>query len=264
MVFVLLALFLGQFGSGVYDLVFSNFLRDAQHLDVEMRGLIEFPRELPGILSLFVVSLLFMFNEVRVAGVACLLMFGGMYALAFCGAGTSLWTLSAWILTVSLGQHILMGMIDTIVIHTARPEKPQPAAWPDEGSGNGCRAAGGAVRVDQVEIQPVFCRGLFRHGGRVPAGVPVSEPGEDARLPAAARLEAMFRLQAQVCRLLWVGNSARHPQAALSDLWFLADGQHAGPASRIYRKKPCSWPVSSDWLLNPLSAGASSATGNGR
>ena len=122
MVFVLLALFLGQFGSGVYDLVFSNFLRDAQHLDVEMRGLIEFPRELPGILSLFVVSLLFMFNEVRVAGVACLLMFGGMYALAFCGSGTSLWTLSAWILTVSLGQHILMGMIDTIVIHTARPE----------------------------------------------------------------------------------------------------------------------------------------------
>lgn len=52
MVFVLLALFLGQFGSGVYDLIFSNFLRDAQHLDVEMRGLIEFPRELPGILSL--------------------------------------------------------------------------------------------------------------------------------------------------------------------------------------------------------------------
>ena len=122
MVFVLLALFLGQFGSGVYDLIFSNFLRDAQHLDVEMRGLIEFPRELPGILSFFVVSLLFMFNEVRMAGVACLLMFGGMYALAFCGAGTSLWTLSAWILTVSLGQHILMGMIDTIVIHTARPE----------------------------------------------------------------------------------------------------------------------------------------------
>ena len=30
MVFVLLALFLGQFGSGVYDLIFSNFLRDAQ------------------------------------------------------------------------------------------------------------------------------------------------------------------------------------------------------------------------------------------
>lgn len=122
MVFVLLALFLGQFGSGVYDLIFSNFLRDAQHLDVEMRGFIELPRELPGILSLFVVSLLFMFNEVRVAGVACLLMFGGMYALAACSAGTSLWVLSAWILTVSLGQHVLMGMVDTIVIHTARPE----------------------------------------------------------------------------------------------------------------------------------------------
>ena len=119
---MLLALFLGQFGSGVYDLVFSNFLRDAQHLDVEMRGFIELPRELPGILSLFVVGMLFMFNEVRMAGVACLLMFGGMYALALCGPGTGLWVLSAWILTVSLGQHVLMGMIDTIVIHTARPE----------------------------------------------------------------------------------------------------------------------------------------------
>ena len=129
MVFVLLALFLGQFGSGVYDLIFSNFLRDAQHLDVEMRGLIEFPRELPGILSLFAVSLLFMFNEVRVAGVACLLMFGGMYALAFCSAGTSLWSLSAWILTVRLGQHILMGMIDTIVIHTARLWERLPRCW---------------------------------------------------------------------------------------------------------------------------------------
>ena len=112
MVFVLLALFLGQFGSGVYDLVFSNFLRDAQHLDVEMRGLIEFPRELPGILSLFVVSLLFMFNEVRMAGVACLLMFGGMYALAFCGAGTSLWALSAWILT--LLPFVLAGTISVV------------------------------------------------------------------------------------------------------------------------------------------------------
>lgn len=111
----------GQFGSGVYDLVFSNFLRDAQHLDVEMRGFIELPRELPGILSLFVVGMLFMFKECAWAGVACLLMFGGMYALALCGPGTGLWVLSAWILTVSLGQHVLMGMIDTIVIHTARP-----------------------------------------------------------------------------------------------------------------------------------------------
>lgn len=87
-----------------------------------MRGIAEFPRKLPGILSLFVVSLFFMFNEVRMAGMACLLMFVGMNDLAFCSSGTILWTLSAWILRVSLGKHILMGMIDTIVIHTARPE----------------------------------------------------------------------------------------------------------------------------------------------
>lgn len=91
-----------------------------------------------------------MFNEVRMAGVACLLMFGGMYALAFCGAGTSLWTLSAWILTVSLGQHILMGMIDTIVIHTARPENRSLRLGQMKALGTAA-ALLGAVRVDQVE-----------------------------------------------------------------------------------------------------------------
>ena len=204
MVFVLLALFLGQFGSGVYDLIFSNFLRDAQHLDVEMRGLIEFPRELPGILSFFVVSLLFMFNEVRMAGVACLLMFGGMYALAFCGAGTSLWTLSAWILTVSLGQHILMGMIDTIVIHTARPENRSLRLGQMKALGTAAALLGALCVWIKWKFNQSFAVDFFRHGGRVPAGIPVPEPGEDARLPAAARMEAMFRLQAQICRLLWI------------------------------------------------------------
>ncbi len=122
MLFVLIALFLGQYGAGIFDLVFSNFLRDAHHLNAEQRGLIELPRELPGILSLFAISALFFLNEVRIASVACLLMTLGMIALAFGSAGQSLWVLSGWIMIVSLGQHILMGTVDSIVMHTARPE----------------------------------------------------------------------------------------------------------------------------------------------
>lgn len=122
MVFVLAALFLGQYGSGVYDLIFSNFLRDSQHLGAEQRGFLEFPRELPGILSLFIVSALFFLHEVRVAAVSCLLMCIGMLALALLPNAASLWGLSALIMTVSLGQHVLMGTVDSIVMHTARPE----------------------------------------------------------------------------------------------------------------------------------------------
>lgn len=122
MLFVLIALFLGQYGGGVYDLIFSNFLRDAQHFDAERRGLLELPRELPGILSLFAISALFFLNEVRMASVACVLMAVGMFALAACDVGQGFWSLAGLIMIVSLGQHILMGTIDSIVMHTARPE----------------------------------------------------------------------------------------------------------------------------------------------
>lgn len=122
MVFVLIALFLAQYGAGMYDLVFSNFLRDAHHLDAEQRGFLEFPRELPGVLTLVATSALFFMNEVRIASVACVLMTAGMLALSRLDASSSMWTLSAWIMLVSLGQHILMGTVDSIVMHTARPE----------------------------------------------------------------------------------------------------------------------------------------------
>lgn len=122
MLFVLIALFLGLYGGGVYDLIFSNFLRDAQQLDAEKRGLIELPREFPGILSLFAISALFFLNEVRIAAVACVLMAIGMFLLAGSKPGMDFWSLSGMIMVVSLGQHILMGTMDSIVMHTARPE----------------------------------------------------------------------------------------------------------------------------------------------
>ena len=122
MVFVLAALFLGQYGGGVFDLILSNFLRDSQNLVAEQRGMLELPRELPGILSLFAVSALFLLNEVRIAAVSCLLMCLGAIALAFLPSGSGILILSMWIMTVSLGQHILMGTVDSIVMHTSSPE----------------------------------------------------------------------------------------------------------------------------------------------
>ena len=122
MLFVLIALFLGLYGGGVYDLIFSNFLRDVHHFDAEQRGLLELPRELPGILSLFAISALFFLNEVRMAAVACVLMAGGMFLLSRSDMGQGFWPLAGMIMVVSLGQHILMGTVDSIVMHTARPE----------------------------------------------------------------------------------------------------------------------------------------------
>ena len=122
MVAVLAALFLAQLGAGVYDLLFSNFLSDVLHLDAGQRGLLELPRELPGVLSLLVMGALFFLNEVRLAAVSVLLAAVGTFFMMHLDANASLWELSLCVLTASLGLHILMGTVDSIVMHTARPE----------------------------------------------------------------------------------------------------------------------------------------------
>ena len=122
MVAVLAALFMAQLGAGIYDLLFTNYLSDVQGLDAQARGFLEFPRELPGVLSLLVMGSLFFLNEVRLAAVSVLLAALGSFFMLNLGEGATLWQLSLCVVTASLGLHILMGTVDSIVMHTARPE----------------------------------------------------------------------------------------------------------------------------------------------
>ena len=122
MVAVLAALFMAQLGAGIYDLLFTNYLSDVQGLDAQARGFLELPRELPGVLSLLVMGSLFFLNEVRLAAVSVLLAALGSFFMLNLGEGASLWQLSLCVVTASLGLHILMGTVDSIVMHTARPE----------------------------------------------------------------------------------------------------------------------------------------------
>lgn len=122
MVAVLLSLFLGQLAHGVYDLLFANYLSDLHGLDAEQRGFLELPRELPGVLSFFVICALFFLDEVKLTGVACLMAAVGAWGFSQLAPDCGLITLSLWVILASLGQHILIGSIDSIVMHTARPE----------------------------------------------------------------------------------------------------------------------------------------------
>ena len=122
MVAVLAALFMAQLGAGVYDLLFTNYLSDAQGLNAQERGFLELPRELPGVLSLLVMGSLFFLNEVRLAAVSVLLAAMGSFFMMNLGPNAGIWQLSLCVVTASLGLHILMGTVDSIVMHTARPE----------------------------------------------------------------------------------------------------------------------------------------------
>lgn len=122
MVLLLAAIFLAQLGHGIWDLLFSNYLSNIHGLDASQRGFLELPRELPGILCFIVICALFFLDEIKLTALACLLAAIGAFGFMQLEADCGMLTLSLWIITASLGAHILIGTVDSIVMHTARPE----------------------------------------------------------------------------------------------------------------------------------------------
>ena len=54
-------------GIGFSDGLFSNYFKDVYQADGFIRGLIEFPRELPGVMTFFLVSALSFLGDITIA-----------------------------------------------------------------------------------------------------------------------------------------------------------------------------------------------------
>ena len=106
---VLLAtLFFGASG-GIFQATINNYLDGVHLLDAEGRGWLEFPRELPGFLLIFVAGvLLIRLRETQMAVFAMLLAALGALGLGF--LAPSIVPLVAWIMLWSLGDHILFAV----------------------------------------------------------------------------------------------------------------------------------------------------------
>ena len=72
--------FMGVAG-GCFQTGYNNFLNDSFHIGADARGMLEFPRELPGFLVALMTGLLAFLPETRVAGLAGLITFAGMMGL---------------------------------------------------------------------------------------------------------------------------------------------------------------------------------------
>jgi len=103
--FLIVGLFTG-IASGINSTVFNNFLSDTYKLSASGRGLVEFPRELPGVLIVVVLGILSFLGDIRIAVVGMLLA-----ALGMIGLGTFSPTFASmlvWMMMLSLGTHIFM------------------------------------------------------------------------------------------------------------------------------------------------------------
>ncbi|MDI9497844.1 MAG: MFS transporter [Bacillota bacterium] len=70
-------------GNGFFDGILANYLREVYAIDALQRGLIELPRELPGVLTVVLVSVLTGLGNRRMGVVATVLMLFGLLVLGF-------------------------------------------------------------------------------------------------------------------------------------------------------------------------------------
>jgi predicted MFS family arabinose efflux permease len=107
--------------TGMFAGVLNNYLHDILGISRAGRGIIEFPRELPGLLLFVIIGLLYRFSELKVMYFSLIISFLGLLGLGLFGfsIGPAIVLIILW----STGEHMLMPIKNSITMHMARPGK---------------------------------------------------------------------------------------------------------------------------------------------
>jgi len=102
---------------GVFETTFNNYINDVFHVNAETRGMLEFPRELPGFLCVLMTGLLFFLPERSIAGICALVVGFGMIGLGT--FGDEWWAMIAMTIFWSAGMHLMMPVRSSISMDLA-------------------------------------------------------------------------------------------------------------------------------------------------
>jgi predicted MFS family arabinose efflux permease len=102
----------------MFDAIFNNFLNDDFAITSFQRSFLEFPRELPGFLVVFVSALLWFLCSRRLGAVSLLLGTVGALLIGFASPTYAMMTV--WLFVYSLGQHVFMPIASTIGMELAQ------------------------------------------------------------------------------------------------------------------------------------------------
>ena len=109
--------FLG-INSGIIASAFNNYLNDSFRLSSSQRGFLEFPRELPGFLLIFITGLLAALPVRRWAVITSLLTAVGVAGLGFLSPSYN--SMLVWMLLWSTGGHLFMTVESVMGLRFAR------------------------------------------------------------------------------------------------------------------------------------------------
>ncbi|MBN1893374.1 MFS transporter [bacterium] len=104
--------------AGLFAGILNNYLYEILHISKAGRGIVEFPRELPGLLLAGLAALMSRFCEMRMVRAALLISIAGLAGIAV--LGQSLIPAIVMMVLWSTGEHLLMPLRQSVAVHMAR------------------------------------------------------------------------------------------------------------------------------------------------
>lgn len=114
-------LILSGVAAGLFKGIQDNFLAEAVHIDAFERGIVEFCRELPGLLLVLFLAWMYRFTENRIFKIGVALMFAGLVGFLLAGQGKVIVVILMVI--YSGGEHIIMPVRTSISLDLANKDK---------------------------------------------------------------------------------------------------------------------------------------------
>jgi MFS family permease len=136
----LFVLILSGVSMGLYRGVQDNYLAELVHIDAFERGIVEFFRELPGFLVIFLLAWMYRLTESRIFKIGIGLMTLGLLGFTLASPGKI--AVVALMTLYSGGEHIIMPVRTTISLDFARKEKGGTALGITGALGHGGHIAG--------------------------------------------------------------------------------------------------------------------------
>jgi predicted MFS family arabinose efflux permease len=115
------ALLLSGIAYGLYKGVQDNYLAEIVHISEFQRGVVEFFRELPGLMVVLILAALYRFSENQVFKIGMAIMLAGLAGLLAGGSGKI--TVILFITVYSLGEHIVLPLRSAMSLERAKPGK---------------------------------------------------------------------------------------------------------------------------------------------
>lgn len=114
--FLITMLFFGM-GIGFVAGILNNYLHDILNITKTGRGLVEFPRELPGLLLILIIALLHRFSEIKMLRIGFMIGIAGIAGMAL--TGTSIAPALLFLVLWSTSEHMMMPLRDSVAMHMA-------------------------------------------------------------------------------------------------------------------------------------------------